>query len=132
MNGVVVDASALILAVAGKSNEAAELRWRLAEMSTHAPHLVDAEVGNVLRRHERGGLLAPQESLAGLRAARALVGVRYDHGGSLAEAAWALRHNLSFYDAIYVALAAALEVPLMTADARLTRAPHLPCALEPI
>jgi len=54
----------------------------------------------------------------------------HDHGGSLAAVAWALRDNLSFYDALYVALAAALDAPLITADARLASAPHLPCVTE--
>ena len=50
--------------------------------------------------------------------------------GSLAAAAWRLRANLSFYDAMYVALAQALAIPLITADARLSRAPALPCVIE--
>jgi predicted nucleic acid-binding protein len=55
---------------------------------------------------------------------------RYPHTGSLADAAWELRDNVTFYDALYVALAAALDVPLLTADARLARAPGLPCQVE--
>ena len=45
-------------------------------------------------------------------------------------AAWALRDNVTYYDALYVALAARLGYPLLTADARLARAPGLPCAVE--
>ena len=45
-------------------------------------------------------------------------------------AAWTLRDNLTYYDALYVALAARLGYPLLTADARLARAPGLPCAVE--
>jgi predicted nucleic acid-binding protein len=59
-----------------------------------------------------------------------LVAHRYPHVGPLGEFAWKLRHNLSFYDALYVALAARLGAPLLTADARLSRAPDLPCAVE--
>ena len=44
--------------------------------------------------------------------------------------AWALRDNVTYYDALYVALAARLGYPLLTADARLARAPGLPCAVE--
>ncbi len=43
---------------------------------------------------------------------------------------WALRDNVTYYDALYVALAARLGYPLLTADARLARAPGLPCAVE--
>ncbi len=48
----------------------------------------------------------------------------------LDSSAWTWRHNLSFYDALYVALAVSLELPLVTADVRLSRAPRLPCTIE--
>ena len=48
----------------------------------------------------------------------------------MAEVAWTLRNNVTYYDALYVALAARLGYPLLTADARLARAPGLPCAVE--
>lgn len=126
----VIDASALVIAVAGKDADARALRSRLSGTRLHAPHLVDAEVGNVLRRHERSGLLDVVESAAAFGAARALVSERYPHDGALSDAAWALRYNLTFHDALYVALAAALDVPLMTADTRLANAPGLPCDVE--
>jgi predicted nucleic acid-binding protein len=50
--------------------------------------------------------------------------------GALAATAWALRSNVTFYDGLYVALAVALAVPLLTADERLSRAPSLGCAVE--
>jgi predicted nucleic acid-binding protein len=50
--------------------------------------------------------------------------------GALARAAWALRNNVSFYDGLYVALATAPAVPLVTADQRLSMAPSLGCVLE--
>lgn len=126
----VIDASALVLALGGKTRAADKLRARLPGMRRHAPHLIDAEVGNVLRRHEQAGLLSGVEALAALRATRALVDHRYPHSGALAEHAWSLRHNFSFYDALYVALAARLNVPLLTGDTRLSRAPRLPCQAE--
>lgn len=64
-----------------------------------------------------------------LRAVAALVDERYPHG-SLAAAAWALRANVRYYDALYVSLAARLQIPLLTLDARLSRAPQLPCTVE--
>lgn len=130
MSECVVDASTLALALAGKSDGARALRARLATMRRHAPHLIDAEVGNVLRRHEREGRLSAGEATQGLRTAAVLVDHRYPHAGPLAQLAWSLRQNLSFYDALYVALAFSLELPLLTGDARLGRAPGLPCAVE--
>jgi predicted nucleic acid-binding protein len=52
--------------------------------------------------------------------------------GALATAAWALRQNVSFYDGLYVALAVALAVPLVTADQRLARTPGLNCVVEQV
>ncbi len=126
----VVDASALAFAVGGKGADAAALRSRMSRIRTHAPHLIDAEVGNVLRRHERVDSLASDEAIDALRAAQVLIDHRYPHSRALSEAAWALRHNVTFYDALYVALAVALRVPLITADSRLGSAPGLPCDVE--
>lgn len=125
-----LDASALVLALGGKTEAASALRARLAGGRRHAPHLIDAEVGNVLRRHEREARLSPDEALTALRAGRVLVNHRYAVVGPLRETAWTLRHSLSFYDALYVALAGLLELPLITGDVRLSRAPDLPCAIE--
>lgn len=55
---------------------------------------------------------------------------RYVHTGLLARAAWELRHTVTFYDGLYIALAVRLDVPLLTADANLTKAPDLPCHYE--
>lgn len=121
----VIDASALVLALIGKTEAADRLRQRLRTRGRHAPHLIDAEVGNVLRRHEQRGRISTQEAQSALEASRVLVEHRYPHAGPLAELAWAWRANLSFYDALYVALAVRLGVPLITADSRLSRAPLL-------
>ncbi len=125
-----LDASAMVLALSGKTETASALRARLAGVRKHAPHLIDAEVGNVLRRHEREARLSPEEALLALRAARAVLDHRYPHVGPLAELAWTWRHNLSFYDALYVALAVLLDLPLITGDVRLSRAPDLRCTIE--
>ncbi len=125
-----LDASAMVLALSGKTETASALRARLAGVRKHAPHLIDAEVGNVLRRHEREARLSPEEALLALRAARAVLDHRYPHVGPLAELAWTWRHNLSFYDALYVALAVLLNLPLITGDVRLSRAPDLRCTIE--
>lgn len=130
MSDYVLDASALVLALSGKTDAASALRARLVGVRKHAPHLIDAEVGSALRRHEREARLSPDEALLGIRAARALVDHRYPHVGPLGELAWTWRRNLSFYDALYVALAVMLDVPLITADVRLSRAPDVASMIE--
>lgn len=116
----------------GKTEAASASRSRLLGVRKHAPHLIDAEVGNVLRRHERESRLSPDEAPLALRAARTLVDHRYTHAGPLTDLAWTWRHDLSFYDALYVALAVLLDLPLLTGDVRLSRASDLPCRIEPI
>ena len=123
---VVLDAS---VAARSLMPGGAGLLERLQAMRCHAPHLVDAELGSVLRRAAAAGVIQPDTAEAGLYAFDRLVQYRYPHG-ILASAAWLLRHNLSYYDALYVALAARLGYPLLTADARLACAPGLPCAVE--
>jgi predicted nucleic acid-binding protein len=127
---VVLDASALVYAIRSRVPTAALLRRRLVDETSHAPHLIDAEVGNVLRRHVLAGELPPSDARSLLGDAAALVDVRYEISEALRGAAWALRDNLSFYDALYVALARALDLTLLTADTRLARAPKLSCAVE--
>jgi len=127
---IVVDASALVSALLGKTSSARELRRRLGAETCHAPHLIDAEVGNVLRRRVLRSELSPSDAQTLLAAAGPLVDRRYEMSGALARAAWILRENLSFYDALYVALAHGLTCPLVTADDRLSRAPGLLCTVE--
>jgi predicted nucleic acid-binding protein len=130
VNDCVIDASALVLAVVGKTTAADEFRARLPGVRRHAPHLIDAEVGNVLRRHEQAGLVSGREAKTALGVAEFLIDHRYPHAGPLARQAWTLRHNLTFYDALYVVLASYLGLPLLTSDGRLGRAPGLPCQIE--
>lgn len=112
----VLDASALVLALIGKTHAADELRQQLPDRRLHAPHLIDAEVGNVIRRHEQSGLISSAEAQNALRAGSQLIDYRYAHAGSLTELAWTWRANVSFYDGLYAALASRLGVPLVTAD----------------
>jgi predicted nucleic acid-binding protein len=130
VNDYVLDASALVLALVGNTDGARKLRRRLPDIRRHAPHLIDAEVGNVLRRHERVGRITALEAETALRVGAVLVDHRYPHTGALGRRAWALRDNLSFYDALYVALADYLKLPLLTGDTRLSRSPNLPCPTE--
>ncbi|MGO8861780.1 MAG: type II toxin-antitoxin system VapC family toxin [Acidimicrobiales bacterium] len=127
---LVVDASALVYAMLGGGPSAAGLRERLGAEDCHAPHLIDAEVGNVLRRRVLRAEIVSRDAELLLTAGSALIDHRYEMTGSLARAAWARHRNLSFYDALYVALAAALSAPLLTVDQRLSRAPDLGCTVE--
>lgn len=126
----VLDASALACALVGATPQAAELRGKLRRTVCHAPHLVDAEIGNVLRKRTRCGEIDPAEAQAVLGAVEGVVDYRYPHVGALSEHAWSLRDTVSFYDALYVALAVRLAVPLTTGDRRLGRAPGLPCEVD--
>ncbi len=130
MTEFVLDASALVLATTVEDEPGRELRSRLVTSDLHAPHHMDAEFGNVLRRHTLSGRLGDEAAKTALTSAKFLIDQRYPHTGPLAEAAWALRGAITFYDALYVALAKSLDLPLLTADARLARAPELPCAVE--
>jgi len=127
---LVVDTSALIVAMTGRSPEAKMLQGRLQCNVCHAPHLIDAEAGNVLRRLVRTGAIGAQFGLTALRAVRDAIDERHPHSGSIAETAWSSRDNLTYYDGLYVALAAELDLSLVTADRRLARAPGLPRSAE--
>ena len=126
----VLDASVAVLALTGNSEPARDLLERLGRAAVHAPHLIDAEVGNVLRKKIVSGGLVEEMAQTGMAVLAGLVDERYPHFGWLSEAAWELRHTITFYDALYVALAARLDVPLLTSDVRLSKAPGLPCAVE--
>lgn len=122
---LVIDASALVeaLLVAGSA------RARLATESLQAPELIDAELLSVLRRLVLAGHLQESHALQALATANRL-GLRRHPSRGLWPRAWELRTNLSAYDALYVALAEMLDAPLVTADARLARAPGLRCVVE--
>ena len=90
-------------------------------LGLHVPHLLDVEVASVLRRYAREKELAPEDAEAALDELLALDLQRHSHEGLL-ERAWALRDNVTTYDAMYVALAEALGAALVTCDRRLSRA----------
>lgn len=127
---IVLDASAA-LEVVLPTEIGAGLAARLLEASEslHAPHLLDVEVSQVLRR------LTLTESLSQGRAREAILDLaalpveRYPHD-LLIPRAWELRENLTIYDAVYVALAESLEARLLTRDRRLLRAPGLRARVE--
>jgi predicted nucleic acid-binding protein len=119
----VVDASILVSLLAGAEHaEWAQAKIASAERrSIWAPHLIDAEVGHSLRRRVAAGQLVANEARDAVDDLLHLPLRRIAHRGLL-HRAWALRENLSFYDALYVALAEHLELPLLTLDDRLAKA----------
>lgn len=121
---IVIDASAAVL---GLLNDG-DARASLAEEAVVCPHLADSEVAHVLRSQVlRGSVeLSAAERALGVWARLGLqrIGV-----AGLLVRIWQLRDNLSAYDATYVAVAEAFEVPLVTADARLARAPGPRCPI---
>jgi predicted nucleic acid-binding protein len=121
----VVDASVLVAYLAG-GEAAGGARAALGEQrgALWAPHLVDAEVGHVLRRSVQRGELAEAVAREALVDLADLPLRRAGHRGLLARA-WELHENVSFYDALYVALAERLDLPVLTLDARLSRGPGL-------
>lgn len=91
-----------------------------AGRSLWAPHLIDVEVGHALRRTVAARKLPEGRAAAALGKLSELPLRRIVHTGLL-DRAWQLRHNVTFYDGIYVALAEALDAPLVTLDGRLAR-----------
>jgi predicted nucleic acid-binding protein len=119
---IVVDASAALAALLN----AGPARRVLATEQLHAPHLIDSEVANALRRESAARRLDADAAWATLDAWRRLGMTRYP-AHSLLDRIWELRDNLSAYDATYVALAELLDCSLLTADSRLGRAPGIGC-----
>jgi predicted nucleic acid-binding protein len=122
----VVDASVLVKALlyAGTDGEWAEAI--IASGSLHAPDLVLAETSNVLRRLE----LAKEISTAEANAAQEdllQLNIELFSFQPFADRVWELRHNLTSYDACYVALAEALRLSLATFDERLAKAKGANC-----
>jgi predicted nucleic acid-binding protein len=118
----VVDASVVVeYLTLGENAEAARERILGEAHTLWAPHLVDAEVGHALRRHVRLGALDPEAATEALWHLAELPLRRVAHE-LLIRYAWILRDSVSFYDALYVALAEMLDQPLITCDARLARA----------
>ncbi len=95
----------------------------LAERRTlHAPHLIDVEVAHVLRRFVQAGEIDAVRAEMALQDLADLRLQRYPHS-PLLNLVWALRENLTGYDAVYVALAEILDAPLVTRDQRLASSP---------
>lgn len=119
----VVDASAIVLLLL-RLPGAEVVEREMGRDDLVAPAHLDAEVLSALARLSRQATIAParaEQAIAALRRAR----VHRVPVPPLLDGAWALRHNVAAYDALYVTLAARLRCGLLTADRKLAGAPHL-------
>ena len=98
----------------------------LALGSLHAPELMLVEVSNILRRLEGSGQIATPEA-NGAQEDLMLLEVELLPFAPFADRVWELRRNVTSYDAWYVAIAEALELPLATLDKRLSRSTGVAC-----
>jgi predicted nucleic acid-binding protein len=118
---IVVDTSALIDAVLARPPKPGLLARLSDDGDLHAPHLIDVEILHALRRLALTGAV-PETRLEDARADIDDITLTRYPLGSLADRVWDLRHHLTAYDAVFVALAEGLGVPLVTCDRRLARA----------
>ena len=126
---LVVDASVLFEVVADTPGSSPLRERLLAHSDLVAPHLIDAEVLGVIAREHRLGRLDETAAHQAVDDLRTWPGERWPVQ-QLLPRAWELRNNVRSYDAIYVALAEALDAPLITLDARLARASGVRCIVE--
>jgi len=122
---IVLDASTVIELLLGTERGRA-IADRIADpaLGLHVPHLVDVEVAQALRRFVQCGELEPDVARIALEDLSSLDLERHAHEPLLGRI-WALRENMTAYDATYVALAEALDAVLLTCDGRLARAPGI-------
>jgi predicted nucleic acid-binding protein len=116
---IVVDASALLeVLLRTPASHAVEDRLFARGETLHAPHLLDVEVAHVVRRYAANGEIDGERGRLALDDLADFPLQRYPHDLFLPRI-WSLRDNLTAYDAAYVALAEALDAPLLTRDRRL-------------
>ena len=113
---IVIDASALLeLLLQTPAGARVEARLFRDQDELHAPHLVDVEIVQGLRRLVRMGEVSPRRAAAAVADLTDLALHRHAHLDLLGRA-WSLRDNISAHDAMYVALAEAIEAPVVTCD----------------
>lgn len=127
---IVLDASAAVAWLLGRPGaQAVELRISDPTRSLHAPHLLAVEVAHALRRIERTTALTPERALATLADLEGLGVERYAHEDLLPQV-WQLRHDITAYDAVYVALTSTLDATLVTLDGKLAAAARRHCDVD--
>ena len=117
----VVDSSVLVTALVDSGPQGEWAENIIAVGALHAPELVRVEAANILRRMERAKEITTAEANSAYEDLIQLNMEMFSFD-PFAERIWELRHNLTSYDAWYVAIAEALRLPLATVDKRLTRA----------
>ena len=126
---LVIDASVLAVALLDDGQDGDTVRDRLRGEQLAAPALIDLEVASVWRGRARDGHLDPRRVRLALDDLQELPLQRVEHT-SLLVRCWELCDNLTIYDAAYVALAEALQAPLLTGDRRLARSTGPRCTIE--
>ena len=118
---IVTDASVVLeLLLRTPASPAVESRLLDSGETLHAPHLLDVEVAQVLRRYATRGEISAARGRLALEVLSRCPITRYPHE-LLLPRIWALRTNMTAYDAAYVALAEALGASLLTRDDRLSK-----------
>lgn len=119
---IVVDASALIeCLLQTPTGLKVEGRLFAPRETLHAPHLLDLEIAQVLRRLAGAGVISPGRAEEALQDLGDFGVHRYPHTPLLVRV-WELRGSVTAYDAAYLALAEALDAPLLTCDGKLAAA----------
>jgi predicted nucleic acid-binding protein len=119
---LVLDASAAVDYLLCRGDRGEWVADRMAGLrEIAAPALLDLEVTAAFRSMVRRRMIDSRRARIALVDLASLPARRYPHGG-LVDRAWELRDSMTVYDAAYVALAEALDLPLVTTDARLGRA----------
>ena len=126
---LVVDASVLAPAIIDAGTDGDTIRARLRGEAIAGPDLLRIEVLAVIRKSLIAGALTATQADDAVEDLLDLP-VSVFPSAPLLRRAWALRDNVTAYDASYVALAEALDCPLLTADTRLANAPGPTCAVE--
>jgi predicted nucleic acid-binding protein len=124
---LVIDASIIVAALVDTGTEGSWAESLIASEMLAAPELVMVEATNILRRLELATEISPLESELAQKDLMRL-DVQLFPFQPFAERIWALRHNVTSYDAWYVALAEALDCSLATLDLKLTKASGAKCA----
>ena len=120
---IVIDASATVEFLLGtEPGERVGARISSVDETLHAPHLLDLEVANALRRWVRQGSVTATRAQAALADLHDMSVIRYPHDIFLPRI-WELRWNASAYDAAYLILGESLSAPVVTCDSRVAGIP---------